>query len=233
MRRFHGVVFDFDGVIVNSEPLHLQAYQDVLTGWGISLDADAYYNRYLGFDDEGVFRAVASDFGVTVTGRDMAAIIERKGHRYEALASERPIVIASAVRLVARLAERGVPMAIASGALAPEIETILTGASMRHYFRAIVASGDTAASKPAPDPYARAVDLLASTIETAQSADLHPSGFVAIEDSHWGLLSARAAGLRTIGITTTYPASALREADVIVQSLDEITIEILERLCDL
>jgi beta-phosphoglucomutase-like phosphatase (HAD superfamily) len=165
----------------------------------------------------------------------LAALIERKGERYDALLAGHAVVFPAAVSCIGRLTGAGVPLAIASGALAPEIVHILERAGLRHHFRVIVASGDTPASKPAPDPYARAADLLAGTIDgsaaTSPPRDRPRSSFVAIEDSHWGLVSARDAGLRTIAVTTTYPASALRAADVVVPGLDDVTLDLLERLC--
>jgi beta-phosphoglucomutase len=94
-----------------------------------------------------------------------------------------------------------------------EIEAVLSGAGMDRHFRFIIASGDTAESKPAPDPYRRAAELHGHA----------PHECLAIEDSRWGIESARAAGLRCIAITHTYPADQLRMADCIVESLAEFT----------
>ncbi len=105
------------------------------------------------------------------------------------------------------------PLGIASGALKPEIEAILRRARLEHHFRFIVASGDTAASKPAPDPYVRAAAL----------HGLAPHACLAIEDSHWGIKSAKDAGLPCVGITTTYPREQLGLATRIIDSLAEFT----------
>ena len=93
----------------------------------------------------------------------------------------------------------------------------LDGAGIADLFRFIVAAGDTDASKPAPDPYLRAAEL----------HGVPAAACVAIEDSKWGLQSARAAGMPTIGITHTYPRAELTDADVVVDSLDELTIDFL------
>ena len=82
------------------------------------------------------------------------------------------------------------------------------------------ASGDTPSSKPAPDPYARAAAL----------HRLPASACVAIEDSRWGIVSAKTAGLSCIGITNTYPASELTDADLVIASLDEFTGALIEQL---
>jgi beta-phosphoglucomutase len=172
------IVFDFDGVIVDSEPLHLRAYQEVLEPRGISLPREEYYAKYLGYDD-----ATAGD-----------------------------VLYPGASECLARLAAKW-PIGIASGALRHEIETTIRGNALDRYVRFIVASGETPASKPAPDPYARAAAL----------HGVPPSQCLAIEDSRWGIESAKAAGLWCIGITNTYPVSELMQADAIITSLDELT----------
>jgi HAD superfamily hydrolase (TIGR01509 family) len=112
------------------------------------------------------------------------------------------------------------PLGIASGALRAEIELMLRGAGLLDAFRFIVSAGEADRTKPAPDPYLRAAELLG----------IAPGACVAIEDSHWGLQSARAAGMRTIAITHTYPRESLTEADAVVDSLDEITVERINNL---
>lgn len=226
--RSFGVVFDFDGVIADTERLHLRAYQQVLGPLGITLDETTYYARYLGFDDVGVFAAVASDTERRWTAREVGALLEQKSLAFDALVRTVDVVFPSAVRCIDRLAAAGVPMAIASGALAVEIEAILDGAALRRHFSAIVAAGGTVRSKPAPDPYARAVELLEAARPTGGDS---LRICVAIEDSQWGLDSARAAGLRTVAVTTTYPASALSGADLVIDDLDEVSAERLQALC--
>ena len=119
------------------------------------------------------------------------------------------------------------PIAIASGALGPEIRRILDHADLTRYFSAIVSAEDTPASKPAPDPYRKAVGLLAATMD---GASLRASECVAIEDSRWGLESARAAGLRTVGVTSSYAAAELALADLIIPSLLDLNLDELHRL---
>ena len=95
------------------------------------------------------------------------------------------------------------------------------------YFTAIVSAEDTPVSKPAPDPYLRALALLAP----ATGANLRGAECVAIEDSVWGLESARSAGLRTVGVAHTYQASALSAADLVIGGLDALDIEQLVKVC--
>ena len=217
------VVFDFDGVIANSEPLHFRAYRAVLAEARVELAEREYYGRYLGFDDEGAFRAIAEDRGLSWSASFIANLIERKAARLQALEQEGSVLFpgaADAIRSTARM----MPIAIASGALTAEVRRVLDHASLTSHFSAIVTAEDTPASKPAPDPYRRAVELLSDV-----HGSIEASRCVAVEDSRWGLESARAAGLRTIGVAQTYPASELGHADVVIGSMLEFDIAALTK----
>ena len=223
-----GVIFDFDGVLADSEPLHLRAYQEVLAPRGIELAAADYYDRYLGFDDLGVFRAVARDQEWELSEEALGELIRVKGERFDTLARQGGALFQGAADCVRRVAAE-VPIAIASGALGPEIEALLSTAGLQHHFKAIVASGDTPHSKPAPDPYLRAVELLRPF---AAAVGRDPGGsFVAIEDSKWGIESALGAGLRCIAVAQTYPADELRDAQVVVPTIGDVRIETARELC--
>jgi len=213
------IVFDFDGVLVDSEPLHLRAYQEILEPLGISLPREEYYARYLGYDDPGVFRALADARGWSIDDRQIAALIDEKSKTLERLLGATDVLYPGATACVTRLAADW-PLGIASGALRSDIETMLRGRGLSQYFRFIVASGDTAASKPAPDPYRQAAAL----------HGVEPSACLAIEDSRWGIESAKTAGLWCIAITNTYPVTELLDADAIITSLDELTPELIRNI---
>jgi HAD superfamily hydrolase (TIGR01509 family) len=206
------IVFDFDGVLADSEPLHLRSYQEILTPHGVRLTKDNYCERYLGFDDEGAFRKIASDFGLLFGDEEIDLLMREKTRVFQALLSGANVLYPGAAACVERLAAVW-PIGIASGALRHEIELMLQGARIRDAFRFIVAAGDTDLTKPAPDPYLRAAEL----------HGVNPSDCIAIEDSVWGLKSAKDAGMRTVGITHTYPRADLEDADVVIDSLDELT----------
>jgi beta-phosphoglucomutase-like phosphatase (HAD superfamily) len=132
-----------------------------------------------------------------------------------------------AVACIDRVAAE-VPIAIASGALRHEIELLLDRGGLAGRVPIIVAAGETPRSKPAPDPYARAFDLLVADGHLPPTTT--PGQVVAIEDSEWGLQSARAAGLRTVGVTTSYPPDRLPSAEVTVQDIDAVTMSVLRSL---
>ena len=220
------IVFDFDGVIANSEPLHFRAFRDILAKSNVDLTERDYYQRYLGFDDFGVFTTIGDDRGQEWSPRDVADFVADKALRLEELERDVSVLFSGAADAIRRAAA-AVPIAIASGALGPEIRRILNKAGLTRYFSAIVSAEDTQLGKPAPDPYERAVTLLRATI---QGPPLQPSECVAIEDSRWGLESARAAGLRTVGVTNSYDAAELTLADLVIGSLTDLDIEDLRRL---
>ena len=219
MSAIQAIVFDFDGVLANSEPLHLRSYQEVLSPLGVPLTREEYYAHYLGYDDEGVFTALAAAHGFDLDAGRLESLIAEKGRVYDTIVASGDVLYPGAVACVARMAA-AFPLGIASGALRHEIEEVLRGGRMDHHFRFIVASGDTAESKPAPDPYRRAAELHGHA----------PHECLAIEDSRWGIESARAAGLRCIAITHTYPADQLSIADRIVESLAEFTPAFVQAL---
>ena len=219
------VIFDFDGVIANSEPLHFRAYRDVLVDKGITLTESSYYERYLGYDDIGAFTAIAADTGTAFTDADIAALVARKAVRLEDLEKSGSVLFPGARDAIMRMAD-AFPIAVASGALKAEILRVLEHEGLRGYFQFVVSAEDTPASKPGPAPYLLAAETLRSTL-----VDLQAHECVAIEDSKWGLVSARAAGMRTVGITQTYPAFELVDvSDTVITHLDQFTPALLHSL---
>jgi beta-phosphoglucomutase len=220
-----GVVFDFDGVIANSEPVHFRVFQILLAEEGLPFSSTEYYQQYLGLDDVGVFRALARDRQLDVSGARMPTLLARKTAIFKRLLAEGDILFEGAVACLTAVSA-AVPIAIASGALRHEIEQILDGAGLRALLPVIVAAGETAKGKPAPDPYTRAVELMAEYA----GRRLDPSRVVAIEDSRVGLKSARAAGLRTLGLATTYPGDHLLEAEYVLRDISEVTLDRLDAM---
>jgi HAD superfamily hydrolase (TIGR01509 family) len=220
------IVFDFDGVIADSEPLHLRAFQQALAEEGVILDHDEYFGRYLGYDDIGVFEAVSRDRGLAWAPRHVSELVARKGMKLQALIAGGEVLFPGAVSFI-RAAAAQVPIAIASGALRHEIVQIVEGAGLGQLFTAIVASGDTRESKPSPAPYLLAFERL----QHAAAKPLDPQRCVAIEDSIWGLESARQAGLRCVGVTTSYAAAELPGAELVVEGLHALTLPMLDALC--
>ena len=217
------IFFDFDGVIADSEPLHLQAYQSVLRSNGIDLSRADYYERYLGYDDLGLFQALMSDRGLAVDDSKIDELIDAKSKIIASLLSGDDVLFPGAVECV-KMCAAHVPLAVASGALAPEIELVLGHAGLRDSFKAIASASDGVRGKPAPDLYLLAIAKL------RQVCAVDARSSIAIEDSQWGLEAARAAGLRCVAVTHTYEAAELSGADLVVERLGDITIPQLEQI---
>ena len=207
-------------MLADSEPLHLRSYQEIFEPHGVKLDTKTYCDRYLGFDDEGAFRHIAEDYGLMLGDEEIELLLQEKSRRFEALVSGENVLYPGAPACARALAAVW-PVGVASGALRHEIELMLRGGGLLDTFKFIVAAGETDRTKPAPDPYLRAAEL----------HGVPAAACVAIEDSRWGLESARTAGMRTIAITHTYPREKLRgDADLVVDTLEEITPDLVRRL---
>lgn len=220
------LVFDFDGVIADTERIHLAAFQRALAAITqpnlptLQLSNDEYYAKYLGFDDEGVFRLLGADRGIDIPDARVRELVAEKGRAYEALVAEaRSILYPGADDCIRRFHTR-VPLAIASGAYADEIRAVLAPAGLLSCFETIVGCGDTPAGKPAADPY----------VEAAHRLGVDPRRCAAIEDSRWGIQSAVAAGMTCIAVTTNYKAHELPGAVLVVPSLEAVTLELIEGL---
>jgi beta-phosphoglucomutase len=226
-RALQAIVFDFDGVIADSERLHLRSYQEILAPEGITISTEEYLERYLGYDDAGVFKAVGRDKGVPMDEHRVSELIARKGERYESLSAAGEMLFPGAADFI-RTAAAAVPIAIASGALTHEIEDVLERSGLLPLFPVIVGADQTEHSKPHPAPYQTAFARLRSHT----GRDLIAWRSVAIEDSRWGLVSARGADLRCVAVTNTYSDAELRaDAELVVPGLHALTLDALDALC--
>lgn len=220
------VIFDFNGVIVDDEPIHFRLFQKVLAEEGITLTEKAYYARYLGFDDRGAFIAGFQEHQRPLDDAKLRQLIERKAVYYQDTIRSAVTIFPGVSKLVAELAKT-LPLAVASGALRHEIETILGTAGLREHFRAIASAEDVERGKPEPDIFLKA---LASLNEQSKDS-LEPGNCVVIEDSKEGVRGARRAGMKCLAVTNSHPAELLGEAHAIVKSLQEVSFPFLEKLC--
>jgi HAD superfamily hydrolase (TIGR01509 family) len=210
---FRAVVFDFDGVLVDSEPLHFHALRESLLPEGVDIDEEAYRARYLAYSDRTAIRLALETTGRPPGLDRVDAVARRKAERFGRLAPT-VALFPGARELVRSLADR-VPLAIASGALHAEIETILAGVGLRDAFAAIVGADDVTRGKPDPEPYLAALARL-----EPRAPGLVAGECLAIEDTMAGIASARAAGMTVLGVAHSYPAEKLRAAHRVVASLE-------------
>ena len=216
-------VFDFDGVIVDSEPLHYRSLHDALLEDGVEITREEYWGIYLAFDDRGAIRLALEHHRQAAPPERVARIEERKVARFAQLVPEIP-VFDGAPELVRALAAQ-MPVAIASGARHDEIETILASLGLRGSFSALVGAEDAPRTKPDPAPYLEAAQQLARC-----EPGLDPAECVAFEDSVPGILAARGAGMRVVGVSNSYPAEKLGAAHRVVGSLAALDVAALRGL---
>lgn len=206
------VIFDFDGIIVDSERLHWAAFNRALEPLGRTISWPDYIEALIGFDDRDTFRTVFPNIG----NAELAGLIEKKAAAFqELLESDGAAALPGAVELIKQLSGN-IPLAICSGALRADILPILGTLGIADAFDQIVTANDTHSSKPDPAPYKLAMKKLGIT-----------SG-LAIEDTPAGISSAKGAGLNVLAVTNSYPAEALTQADALVASLDGLTLETLK-----
>jgi beta-phosphoglucomutase len=202
-----GILFDFNGVIVDDESQHCEALIATLAEYGYSLDRQAYYRDYLGFDDRECFRFTFERLGHSQDENALNEAIARKNNRYERAIRSSMRLVPGAAEFVESAALDGFQLAIVSGALRREIELVLDLSGLRPHFAEIVSAEDVGVCKPDPLGYNRARELL----------DLAAHRCVVIEDSLPGLKAARTAGLRCAMLTTSHPEEACGDADLVWQ----------------
>lgn len=197
------ILFDFNGVIVNDEPLHCEALIHTLAEYGIDLDRDTYYRDYLGFDDRECFRYSFTQANRPADAASIADATERKNAAWERLVKASMPMVPGAADFVRACAAAGHRLAIVSGALRREIDLVLSRDGMADLFELVVAAEDVPDCKPDPAGYNQARAALNAA----------PADCMVIEDSLPGLKAARGAGLRCAMLTTSHPAEALSGAD--------------------
>jgi len=213
------IIFDFNGVIIDDEPLHLELFRSILSKEGLILSDEDYRDKYLGYDDRACFITVLADAGRGIEANDeqyIDRLIARKAFLYEHEIGERYLLFPGVVETVRRLSSQ-FPLAIVSGALRNEIELVLKLGEIRECFRVIIAAEDTNACKPDPEGYFKALAELNSNM--AEQQLIRPDQCLVIEDSVAGVAAAKRAGMRCLAVTNSYRVEELKAADWIVPSL--------------
>lgn len=218
-------MFDFDGVIVNSEPLHHKAFVRVFDPINLSFSWDRYYDYYLGFDDRDVIRERFKEEGRTLDETLLMEIMRHKANQFVDIVYQDGVNPYPGVVELIRAVSGNVPSAICSGALKSDIMPILKMLKLEDCFDDMVTADQVKASKPDPESYRTAFQRLSRRFPDTVT---DPSRCIAIEDTPAGITAAKGAGLNVLAVTNTYPASALGEASRVVESLDGLTLETLQ-----
>lgn len=222
------VIFDFDGVITDSEILHLRAFNEVLKRHNTKITTKDYYTTYLGLTDVDCYKLLIDQGLLKAHEDEIDNLVEQKTRVFEELIKTEGQIIEGVRNFLQMLQDNHIPMAICSGALLSEIELILEQAKLRSYFTVIVSAEQVKKGKPHPNGFLLTLEKL----NYNRSDAILAQQCVVIEDSHWGLQAAKAAGMHTAAVTNTYDAEQLGQAEIIVSRLDELSINDLKSLCN-
>lgn len=203
------VLFDFDGVLVNSEPLHFQAFAEVLKAEGVELTEEEYYQELIGFDDKGAFRHLYEKRGIPLSPKTFLALMTHKSEAMMDLIYRRQFSALPGVEEFVRGLWRRHPLAICSGALRDEIEAMLEGISLRDCFSVIVAAEDVTVGKPDPQGYLMSAQMMSEKMNRI----LKPADCLIVEDAPTVIRSVRAVGFPVLGVATSYPLEKLSDAN--------------------
>jgi HAD superfamily hydrolase (TIGR01509 family) len=222
------IAFDLDGTLSETEPLHFEAFAEVLRSSGIEISREEYFSRLIGLNDHECFAALLREHGRNANEASIANLIERKAVVYGAMIANRNVLYPGAEGFVRRCAER-FPLILVTGTLHAEAEVILQRANLRNLFLDIIAAEDTARGKPAPDGFLTALGRLGFILRP------HPSIVAAeclvIEDTAAGVEAARRAGMKVLALCQTTGERDLRAADIIRASIGETDLDdVLRRL---
>jgi beta-phosphoglucomutase len=212
----HAVLFDFDGVLCNSEPLHFFAFQEVLAAEKLQLTEADYYNEMIGFDDRGAFKHLFSLRGRELDPKTFLRVMTRKNEVMMDLIRRRRFQPLDGVEEFVRGLWRHCPLGICTGALREEVEAMLEGLSLRDCFQVIVAAEDVEVGKPDPRGYVLAAKLLA---EKHAKRSLKPQDCLIVEDAPTVVRAVKAIGFPTLAVANSYPVEKLADADYVVKNL--------------
>jgi beta-phosphoglucomutase len=204
--NYRAILFDLDGVIVNSEPLHQTAFETTLKARGHNLSPDQYIQYFADKTDEAGFKTY---FAAIAEPFDLRAIMAEKAQAYLDLADGHLTPYPGVIELIQDEVARNTPLALVTGTLRHEVELTLKTFGITHCFKTIIAAEDVAVGKPDPAGYIKAAQLL----------HVAPADCIVVEDSPSGLKAAQSAGIRCVVVTNTHPAAELPGATLTLAEL--------------
>lgn len=228
----HAIFFDFNGVIIDDEPLQMAAYRDVLHEQGINLTESDYYSA-LGMDDKTFVRAAFDRDKKTLSDDVLKLVLEGKAIRHRRLIEDELPLFPGVVTFLKATARQHSLGLVSMAALA-EIQYVLDRSRLRTLFSVIVSAEDVSVCKPAPDCYRVALEKLNAVRRGERLLPLLARECLVIEDSPPGIESGRQAGMRTLGVINTVSEEQLRAAgaEVVTASLADWTVESVRHVFD-
>ena len=209
MENLKVLIFDFDGVIFDSESLHLQAFNEVLKNHDITISEEDYYKNFISFDDKGVFEKLIDD------KQTVDQLIKDKNNFFEKYSIDNGLLFDGVCELIEKLSSKYI-LCIGSGAKRSEIISILKKFNLESFFEVILSADDVNYSKPNPETFQKVIDIL------NESENIRATDCLVIEDTPGGIMAAKSADMYCASITNTFDESLLKDADFIFNSYREI-----------
>lgn len=224
------ILFDFNGVIINDEPIHLKLIEEILLGENLRPSVAEFQQVCLGRSDRACLREILSRRGRVVSDEYLDKLIESKtqGYRQRLEKLEVLPIYPEIKGFLPKLQEKGFKIGLVTGALRSEVNLVLEQAGITNYFSVIVAADDVKASKPQPDGYLLAVERFNRLDFNVR---LQPSECLVIEDTPAGIQAAKKAGMQVVGIANTYPFHFMqRMANWAIDYLSDLELERVEEV---
>jgi beta-phosphoglucomutase family hydrolase len=216
------IIFDMDGVLVDSNPFHLRKWADLFRAHGIPFDEQELPKIVLGPPNEVTFRRY---LGNDLTREQLAELGEELETNFRREIGPRARAFPGVRRFIEECHAQGIAMAVASAAIAKNVNFLISALGLRDYFRAVLAVDETTHSKPDPEIY----------LKTAEKLGVDPAACVVFEDSFVGIEAAKRAGMKCVAIASTFSAGDLRRetrADLIIPSFEAVSLQTLRHLFD-
>ena len=216
------VIFDFDGIIVDSEPLILKLTQEMAAREGWTVSEEDYYHDYLALDDRGIVEHLYASHGRSIDVERRDELVTWKGQRYQEIIHDGLPPIAGAAEFITEVASQ-YPLAIASGSLRVEIHHLLTKMGLHEKFSVLATADDCQRSKPDPEVYLLAL-LRLRALPIFRDEPLQAEECLAIEDAPLGVIAAQAAGFRCLALAHSRPSAELQHADMIASGFAAVNM---------
>lgn len=224
------LILDFDGIIVDSEPIIMKLTQEMAAKEGWSVSDEEYYRDYLALDDRTIVEHLYSSHGQAIDQQRRDELVNWKSEAYGKIIENGLPTLPGAVEFVRQAAGNFV-LAIASGSARAEIEHLLKQLGLRDHFHVIASADDCVRSKPDPEVYLRAIANLQALPEF-QPHPLHPSECLAIEDAPGGVDAAHAAGLKCLALAHSRSLDNLQHAEWVFRGFDEVDLKAIAEAFD-
>lgn len=214
--KVNALIFDFNGLIVDDEPIHYECFHQVLRAEDIELTEEEYWNLYLGYDDKGLFEALYKKEAKKLTSKKIRELVLQKNSLYLPLMEKKLCFFPGVIDFIQKTREK-YHLAIVSGALRSEIDFVLKKGNILDAFSVIVSADNTKHGKPDPEGFVIALAQLKK-----KNPKIRPETCLVLEDSHAGIEATHRAQMKVCALTHTYSEKHLREADFVVSSFEEV-----------